>query len=171
MLEKFNIDNYKLNYYNYKENFEFSIDFVVGEDIVAKVHKISDKFLNTFDIDKNVLCCEIDLMLLLKHSERKSFYKEISKYPSVLRDLSIVVDKTVRVNEIEEIIRGSSDGLLKRLRLYDVYNFDKAPEKRSYTFSLEFLSDNKTLTDEEINRIQDKVIKGLQKKLKVELRK
>jgi phenylalanyl-tRNA synthetase beta chain len=172
LLEKFHIDNYKLNYYNYNENFEFSLDFVAGNEIVAKAYKMSSRLLKVFDIDKPVLCCEIDLEQVLRRAGKDKFYQEIARYPSVLRDLSIVVDKTIQVNEIEEIIKGSSDGFLKRLRLYDVYDFNQENlNKKSYTFSLEFLSHEKTLTDEEINRVQDKVVKNLQRKLRAELRK
>lgn len=172
LLEKFNIDNYKLNDYNYNENFDFSTDIAVQDRIIAKIFKISDKCLKLFDIPQTVVCCEINLSQFLKHSQRERIYKEIPKYPPVLRDLSIVVSRDVKVNEIEKIIKSSSDSLLKSIRLYDVYYFgDENSNKKSYTFTLEFLSCEKTLTDEEVNKIQEKVISNLERKLKAELRK
>lgn len=99
-------------------------------------------------------------------------FKEYSNYPPVLRDLSILADSSVKEGELEKVILASKHGgLLKKIRLYDIYKPKSDGAKISYTFSLEFRSDEKTLTNEEVNRIQEQIVLDLNKKLNAELRK
>lgn len=170
LLDKLNIDNYKLNYYNYKDFYDFKLEYSFRENVFAAIYSFSKKILDKFDINKPVIIAEIFVHDLIKYSQKEKLYNEISKYPPVLRDLSLVAAKTVKVNEIEEEITKEAGKLLKELKLYDIFEPGDNPDKISYTFSLEYSSDEKTLTDEEINRIQDKVIKKLNKKLNTELR-
>lgn len=171
LLEKLHIDNYKLNDYNYSEIFDFSSEFSVGDKVFAKIFKFNNKCLKIYDIDKDVYGCEIYLNVLSEFAGGYRKYEEISKYPPVLRDLSVIVNKDTKVRDLEKQIKLSSGKLLKKLRLYDIYNIDNEnSEKTSFTFSLEFSSSEKTLTDEEVNRIQDKIVNDLKRKLKAELR-
>ncbi len=170
LLEKFHIDYYKLNHYNYNEIFAYYTEFTVKEKVLARIFKFSDKCLKIFDIDKNVYGCEIYANILFENRGVQSGYKEISKYPPALRDISVVAGNEIKVSALEDVITSASGKLLKKLRLYDVYRQGDESGKVSYTFSLEFSSTEKTLTDEEINVIQQKIIKDLKKKLNAELR-
>jgi phenylalanyl-tRNA synthetase beta chain len=171
LLEKLNIDNYKLNYYNYNGYFEYSLDYIVGKTIIAKIFKFSKKCLKEFDIDKAVFGCDISVYALLHETKRKKEFREFSKYPPVLRDLSVTVEDTINAGEVEKEIKAGANNLLKNIRLYDIYKItDEDKQKLSYTFSLEYSSDEKTLTDEEINELQNKIVKNLNKKLNAELR-
>lgn len=170
-LEKLHIDNYKLNDYNYSEIFDFSSEYTLKNRVFASIFKYNNKCLKIFDIEKDVYGCEIYLNVLSEITGGYRKYEEISKYPPVLRDLSLVFDKNIKVSDIEKQIFQSSDKLLKKLRLYDIYRIDnEKSEKTSYTFSLEFSSGEKTLTDDEVNRIQDKIVKDLKRKFNAELR-
>lgn len=109
------------------------------------------------------------LINIWESNQKRKVYKEIPKFPSVKRDLSIVVDLSVKPGEIEKVIRQNSGKNLKKVRLTDYFPI-KDENKISYTFSLQFLSEEKTFTDEEINAIQNKIVKNLNKELKAELR-
>lgn len=171
LLEKYNIDNYKLNYYNYNSFLEFSVEYTLGKQVIARAFKFSQKCLAVFDIEKPVYGCELQVYELLNLSKRQTEFKEISKFPPVLRDLSLIVDSSIKAADIEKEINAGADKLLKRIRLYDIYKPGEGEQKQiSYTFSLEFSSDEKTLTDEEINKVQDRIVKNLNKKLNAELR-
>jgi phenylalanyl-tRNA synthetase beta chain len=171
LLEKLHIDNYKLNDYNYSEIFDFSTEFSLSGKVFARIFKFNSKCLKIYDIDKDVYGCEIYLNVLSEFAGGYRKYEEISKYPPVLRDLSIIASKDTKIRDLEEQIKSSSGKLLKKLRLYDIYSIDNEKSgKTSFTFSLEFSSNEKTLTDEEVNRIQDKIVNDLKKKLKAELR-
>ncbi|MGA2668604.1 MAG: phenylalanine--tRNA ligase subunit beta [Ignavibacteria bacterium] len=171
LLEKFNIDYYNLNYYNYTENYEYRIDFELRDRVIASVFQFSDRVLKFFDIENTVIGCELYIEDLARFQEQARAYKEISKFPPVLRDLSIVADKNVKVADIEEQIKRASNKLLKKVRLYDLYRFEgDESNKLSLTFSLEFSSNEKTLTDEEVNLVQEKIVQYLNKNLKAQLR-
>jgi phenylalanyl-tRNA synthetase beta chain len=171
LLEKLNIDNYKLNYYNYADYYEFKIDYVVANMVIASIYSFSKEILNQYDIEKPVLSCEIFVQNLINFSKSKTIYSEISKFPPVLRDLSLIVPRSVKISQLEEEMKKEGGKLLKKLDLYDIYELtDKESDSISYTFSLEFSSDEKTLTDDEINEIQERIIKNLNKKLNAELR-
>lgn len=171
LLEKLNIDNYKLNYYNYNGYFDFVIEYLLGKTVIARVFRFSGKCLKEFDIDKQVFGCDISVYALLNETKRKTVFREFSKYPPVLRDLSVTVDSNINAGEVEKEIKAGANNLLKNIRLYDIYKLtDDDKSRLSYTFSLEFSSDEKTLTDDEINDLQNKIVKNLNKKLNAELR-
>lgn len=109
---------------------------------------------------------------LFSLSSKEITFKEYSNFPPVLRDLSIVVDSAIKEGEIEKVISDAkTENLLKKLRLYDIYEPENLSGKISYTYTMEFRSDERTLTNEEVNKLQDKIIADLNKKLKAELRK
>jgi|SRR4030095_5524400 len=110
---------------------------------------------------------------LFSLSQREITFKEYSNYPPVLRDLSVVADGNVTEGEIEQVILSSVPGdILRKLRLYDIYDLKNGQTgKKSYTYTLEFRADDRTLTGEEVNKLQDKIVENLSRKLKAELRK
>ena len=109
---------------------------------------------------------------LFSLGNRKITFKEYSNYPPVLRDLSILVDSAIKEAEVEKVILSApTGGLLKSLRLYDIYRFEAGQGKISYTFSLKYQADDRTLTNDEVNKLQDKIVQDLDKKLNAELRK
>ena len=99
-------------------------------------------------------------------------YKEISKYPEIKKDLSMLVDKDITSNEIKMAIKKLGGSLLTNVEIFDVYTGKNIDEnKKSLAYSLTFAAKDKTLTDEEINPIMDKIISGLEKQIGAELRK
>ena len=98
----------------------------------------------------------------------KKAYKEIPKFPAVQRDISIVVSNGVKASEADHVIKQFNNKLLKNFRLFDFYPLEG---KKSLTYSLEYLNPERTLTDEEVNKYQEELIKLLNKKINAELRK
>jgi len=88
-----------------------------------------------------------------------SKFKAVSKYPSTLRDISFVVDKSVSLNNYFEIVREYAGNLIEEAKLLDKYeNAEKfGKDKISYTFRIIYCSPERTLTNEEVNAIQDKI--------------
>jgi phenylalanyl-tRNA synthetase alpha chain len=88
-----------------------------------------------------------------------SVYKEVSKYPPVIRDISFVVNKDVQLNNYYEIARDCAVNLIEELKLTDTYKDDKkfGTDKVSYTFRITYRSPERTLTNEEVNAIHDKI--------------
>ena len=131
--------------------------------IIGRVHpKISKE---------NVYVMEINLDKLLSKKVGTMKYKEISKYPNVKKDLAIVIDKNISAVQIEKVIKQAGGSLLTNIKLFDVYegnNIEKG--KISIAYSLTFENMDKTLTDEEINKVIEKIVKALEKQLKATLR-
>ena len=101
-------------------------------------------------------------------AKAKRVYKEIPRYPSVTRDLSVVVDKNVKAAQVDQAIKQFKGKYIKNFRLFDFYPLKG---KKSLTYTLEYLDSEKTLTDEDVNKYQEELISYLHKKLNAELRK
>ena len=134
-------------------------DISVNNDIVGMVGKLHPA------IEKDdVFVLEINLDKLLAKKTGNMKFKEISKYPSISKDLAIVVDKKISADEIGKIIKKAAGSLLTNTEIFDVYEGVGIPkEKRSIAYSLSFGTIDRTLTDEEINNIMNKIIEALNK--------
>lgn len=88
-----------------------------------------------------------------------SQYKEVSKYPATSRDISFVIDKNTNLNNYYEIIRDFADNLIEEVKILDSYENEEkfGKDKKSYTFRIVYRSPERTLTNEEINKIQDQI--------------
>lgn len=127
---------------------------VVG--IIGKLHPNCTK--------DNVYVLEINLDKLLEKKTGKMKYKEISKFPSVKKDLAVVIDKDITSEEIAKQIKKLAGNLLLGSKIFDVYTGENIEEnKKSIAYSLEFGAADRTLTDDEINAILEKIIVGLEK--------
>ena len=132
--------------------------------IVGRVHPAISK-------DK-VFVLEINLEKLLAKKTGKMKFKDISIYPEVKKDIAIVVDKNITSDEIAKTIKANGGKLLIESEVFDVYEGENLPEgKRSIAYSLAFGASDRTLTDEEVNPVIEKIVTGLQKAFSAELRK
>jgi phenylalanyl-tRNA synthetase beta chain len=99
-------------------------------------------------------------------------FKEISKYPSVERDLALVVPKSMKYKEISERIDKLKLNRLKGIKLFDVFESEKlGKDKKSLAVNFTFLDEEKTLTDKEIDTWMSKIMTTLEKELNAEIRK
>lgn len=135
---------------------------IVG--LVGRVHPALEK--------EAVYVLEIDLDKLLDKKVGKMKYKEISKFPSVKKDLAVVVDKNVTAEEIAVLIKKAGGSYLSKIEAFDVYTGKGIDEnKKSIAYSLTFEKMDRTLTDEEISQSMEKIVEMLNKKIGAELRK
>ncbi len=101
----------------------------------------------------------------------KLIFKEYSNFPPVLRDICIIAENNIKQGDIlNTILSVNTAKLLKKVLLYDVYEPKGETGRKSLTYSLEYRAEDRTLTNEEINKLQDKIIAELQKKHHAELR-
>ena len=134
---------------------------VVG--VIGRIHPEISK--------EAVYVLEINLDKLLAKKVGKMKFKEISIYPTVNKDIAVTIDKNITSDEVAKVIKKAAGNLLVKSELFDVYTSESLGDKKSMAYSLTFGSNTKTLTDEEINPILEKVIEALEKNLKAELRK
>ena len=113
----------------------------------------------------DVYVFEINLDELFKKRVGKMKYKEISKFPNIKKDVAFVVDKNIISKDIEKVIKNAGGSLLIDIEVFDVYTGSNvADDKKSIAYSLTFNDSKKTLTDEEVNNLMEKVIENVSKK-------
>ena len=140
--------------------------------LLCEMGTVSHKLLKKMDIDQDVFYADINwnnIMRAIKKNE--TLYHDISKFPSVSRDLALLIDKSVEFEQIEQIARQTEKKLLKSVELFDVYEGKNLPEgKKSYAVNFILQDDTKTLNDKQIEAIMTKLINNLKQKLGAELR-
>ena len=128
--------------------------------------------LHPQEVKEDVYVFEINLDDLLSIKSGKMKYKEISKYPSIKKDLAMVVENNISSMQIEKEIKKAGGSLLRNIEVFDVYQGEQVgKDKKSIAYSLTFEAQDRTLTDEEINQTLEKIIEKLEKELHAELRK
>ena len=143
------------------------------QTVLGKIEIISSKKLQAFDIKQSVVYIEFDLTALLAHyQQHKVVYQEVSKYPSVERDLALVLPKSITYENIESCIKAAQLNTLSTTRVFDVFESDKLGQgKKSVAINFVFNAIDKTLTDTEIDTMMKKLIGQFEKNIQAEIRK
>lgn len=139
---------------------------VIG--IIGEIHPL---VLENFGIKERVIIAEIDLDVvnILTNFTRK--YKELPKYPAISRDIAVVVDRDLMIKDIEKDIKKNSNKLVEKIELFDVYTGSQIPgDKKSVAYSIIYRANDRTLTDEEVSKVHNKIVNSLAENLKAELR-
>ena len=143
-----------------------------GGKLLATVGIVSKKITKAFDIDNEVFYADINWKNMLQAIKSvKVSYTELSKFPSVKRDLALLLDKNVQFADIERIAYECERKLLKAVELFDVYEGKNLePGKKSYAISFILQDEEKTLNDKQIDKIMSKLIASYEKQLGAKLR-
>ena len=143
-----------------------------GGKLLATVGIVSKKITKAFDIDNEVYYADINWKNVLQAIKSvKVSYTELSKFPSVKRDLALLLDKSVQFADIERIAYECERKLLKAVELFDVYEGKNLePGKKSYAISFILQDEEKTLNDKQIDKIMSKLIASYEKQLGAKLR-
>ena len=143
-----------------------------GGKLLATVGIVSKKITKAFDIDNEVYYADINWKNMLQAIKSvKVSYTELSKFPSVKRDLALLLDKNVQFADIERIAYECERKLLKAVELFDVYEGKNLePGKKSYAVSFILQDEEKTLNDKQIDKIMSKLIASYEKQLGAKLR-
>lgn len=151
----------------------FGLNYKLGNKNLVTFGAVSKKELKKADVGQAVFYADFDFDLLLKQiSRNKIVYQEVSKFPSVRRDLSLLVDERVTFNQLKQTAIKSERKLIKEVNVFDVYKGDKIAEgKKSYALSFVLQDEEKTLTDKAIDAAMQKIAFNLQKEAGAEVRK
>lgn len=143
-----------------------------GGKVFVEMGVVAKALQRKADISAPVYFADIHWTAVMKAvKSNKVEFTEISKYPSVSRDLALLVDKNVEFAQIEQIARQSEKKLLKSVELFDVYEGKNLPAgKKSYAVNFILQDSDKTLTDKAIEAIMNKLVNNLKKQLGAELR-
>lgn len=174
LLERFGLNNLKVQAYEtVTSNLEYGLSQNINNKELVNFGKVKSSIQKQFDIQNEVFFVElnIDVLMELLKMTQSIQYKEVSKFPSVRRDLALLVDKSLNYAQIEEIAFKQNKRLLKEVNLFDVYEGKNLEEgKKSYAVSFAFQDDEKTLTDKQIDEMMSKMVQSFEKELGAKLR-
>ena len=141
------------------------------KEYIGVLGEIHPDVCDNYSIDENTYIAVLNLDMLVKLSSNVIEYLPLPKYPAVTRDLAVLVEDSILVQQLEDIIRKQGSNLLDSIKLFDVYKGSQIPEgKKSVAYALSYRAENKTLTDVEVNKTHDKIIRSLEHQLGAELR-
>lgn len=141
------------------------------KDYVGILGEIHPDISDNYGLEVNSYIAILNLDMLVKLSSNDSKYNPLPKYPAVTRDLAVLVEDGILVQQIEDIIRKQGSNMLDSIKLFDVYKGSQIPEgKKSVAYALSYRVENKTLTDVEVNKVHDKILRSLEHQLGAELR-
>ncbi len=149
------------------------LELYVGKQKLGIVTEVDKKKTAAFDIKQTVVFVEIDYLLLTQLvAQQKITYKEVNKFPTMQRDLALVVNRNTTYGMIEAVVKKLNIPRLSGLRLFDVFESDKLGEgKKSMAISFTFTDEEKTLTDKEADSMVAKLVQALEKEVGAEIRK
>ena len=149
------------------------IQYKIKKQIVARIGIVDTNQLKLFDIKQPVYFADINWNILTQlASKAKLEFKEIPRFPSVERDLALVIAQATTYAEVEETILNAKVSRLKSVSLFDVFESEKiGKDKKSMALNFIFQDDEKTLTDNETEQMMGTLIHALEKQLAAEIRK
>ena len=142
---------------------------IVEDDKVGIVGDVHPRVAQAFELSNNICLIEIDLEKLLTKIIGIKEYQSIPRFPSVTRDLALVIDEQVSYGRVEEIIQ--SFPLVAKVALFDLYRGEQIAEgKKSFAIRIVYQSPSHTLTDKEVDQTQEQMLDRLHKELGAALR-
>jgi len=138
---------------------------------VGRFGEVKPDVARKFDIKQKIYLAEISMEDLFKHVNLEKKFAALPKYPSIKRDISMIVDDSVSASSIFAVIREKTKDLVRSIDVFDLYKGQQiAQGKKSLAYTLEYRSDEKTLKDEEVSQIHKNIQDALVKKLGVQIR-
>ncbi len=146
-------------------------EILLGDRQIGTFGEAHPEVLENYDLPYKAYLFEFDMEVLVDAAIFAKRFEPIPIYPTVERDLAIVVDKELLSDMPTELIYATGGELVKSVRLFDVYEGEQVPEgKKSLAYAITYHSATETLTDKAVNTLHDKVVKHLNQKLGAELR-
>jgi phenylalanyl-tRNA synthetase beta chain len=141
----------------------------VGDSKIGVLGELHPRIDQAFDISCQVYLFELDLAALLPHTLGHKTFQPLPRFPAVARDIALVVDVSVTHRQIVDIIIGFP--LVSQVALFDVYTGSQVPRgRKSLAYHIGFQSETHTLTDEEVDRVQQQILDRLSGELGASLR-
>lgn len=145
--------------------------FKKGKEVIAAVGELHPKIAENMGITKKCYIFDMDVDVLMKYMSKKITIEQLPKFPGITRDLAMLVDVNVTEAEIERVISKNAGNLFKGVTLFDVYTGKQVEEgKKSIAFTMQFQSNERTLTDKEVDEAFQNILAAVQKEFNAELR-
>lgn len=152
---------------------ENAIQFTFGNHVVMVCGEVSSRLREKFSIKQPVFALEIYWNELLLHfaQQHEVKYEPVSRFPTVIRDISMIVDSSVKYGMIREMIQSLKLKKLSRVHLFDLFESERlGKDKKSLAISLTFIDKEKTLTDKDTDKMMNTIMKALESKAGASIR-
>lgn len=144
---------------------------VTGKNVVGYLGELHPQVLANFDVGQSVFLLELDVDSLIGFAGEYKKYKPLSRFPDVIRDSALLLENAVQAAEIMQIIERTKLKSVDSVNLFDLYTGQGIPEgKKSVAIRVRYRDLEKTLTEEEVNKYHDKLIRSLCHQLGAEIR-
>ena len=144
---------------------------VYNNTYIGTFGEVHPEVIDNYSLGQRVYLAELDLDLIFENSDRTIIYNPLPKYPSTSRDIALLVKDEVIVKQIEDIIKANGEDLVESYKLFDVYKGSQIAEGyKSIAYSIIYRSKDKTLTDDDVNKVHQNIIRELEEKLDAKLR-
>jgi phenylalanyl-tRNA synthetase beta chain len=152
--------------------FAYGTTVVWRKKEIARLGLLKPTLTKQSDIKQEVFYAEIEWDYLAEKLSNKFNYSELSKFPEVRRDLSLVLDRAVSFDQIQKLAMQTEKNLLQKVNIFDVYEGENiGADKKSYSVSFMLNDKEQTLTEETIDKVMAKLIKVYEEKLQAVIRK
>jgi phenylalanyl-tRNA synthetase beta chain len=144
---------------------------VIGKNVAGILGEVHLAVCENYGLDVPCFVAQLNLDALYESSNMDKKYKPLPKFPAVTRDIALLVEDATLVQEIDETIRKAGGNLVEKVDLFDIYKGKQIPEgKKSIAYAIAYRDENKTLTDNEVNKVHEKILRSLEYKLGATLR-
>ncbi|WP_144550930.1 phenylalanine--tRNA ligase subunit beta [Bacillus mycoides] len=146
-------------------------DILLDGEVIGFIGQLHPETQKQLDV-KDTFVFELSLVKVFGADVEETYYSAIPRFPSMTRDMAVVVTTEVKAGEMKQIIAGAGGELLKEVTLFDLYEGEKMEEgKKSLAFSMNYFDPERTLTDEEVTEAHNRVLTVVEEKFGAELRK
>lgn len=146
--------------------FSYGLTLKLGEKVLGTLGLVDEKILKLAEVRQDVWFVELDWDLLTKKASGLKQFQELSKFPEVRRDLSLVIDKSVTYDLVKSVAEKAGGKLVRKIGVFDVYQGDKIDSgKKAYALSFHLQDQENTLTDKVIEKTMSKLIQAFQEQV------
>lgn len=171
LLEKLGIKNVKFSSTSNISYFSSAAMIECGGEEIGVVGKMKEKISEEFDINEDVFTAEISLEKIVEKALLEKRFKAIPKFPSIIRDISMLTDRDISAESIVRCVRDSDSKLIKGISLVDIYKGKQIPQGKSgLLYRIEYRDDSRTLTDAEVEEVHNRIKHNLTSSLKISFR-
>jgi len=171
ILEKLGVDNVEVEIIH-TAPFDYALKLILGSKELGTIGVVQDGLAKLVDVRQEVLFAELNWDLLTKKSKGLKKFGEISKFPEVRRDLSLVINKEVTFDQIKKVALKVGGKLLQRIGVFDVYQGEKIDSgKKAYALSFYLQDSEQTLTDKVIEKTMIRLIQSFETEVGAYIRK
>ena len=152
--------------------FEYGLSIEKNKKLIGEIGKVNNHLLKSFKVNQDIYYASIDWAYLRANYPLNPQFKPLSKFPEVKRDLSLVVDKSVKFEDIRKIAHKLERHLITKIKVFDVYEGEKIEKnQKAYALTIYLQDQEKTLTDKVIDKTMNKLMSGFERELNALIRR